>query len=281
MTLARCTADFPDQVGERCCMEVTVPATSVNSATAEVSLLGPSLQNTIRVPLVKLKEARGQPQDYTMEGEKPLIVNMDLCCAKPQDSRGHKLQSSRVVENAAGVCPVSDLPGAYPELPASDAHRRAQKAAWERQGRPDYIHDVDLSHNLAHELERRANAVALRKRAPVPSIKAARNDAEPAEPTAPGLRKLPKEERPVQGTWGRSGASVGASVSSIPYRTCLIVCGAISYLSISPKQVASFLAGRSRSIPTMMRSTLGHPDRLMVVVLCSAGLWWVRCSDWL
>ncbi|CAE7260101.1 mhkB [Symbiodinium natans] len=199
VTLARCTADFPDQVGERCCMEVTVPATSVNSATAEVSLLGPSLQNTIRVPLVKLKEARGQPQDYTMEGEKPLIVNMDLCCAKPQDSRGHKLQSSRVVENAAGVCPVSDLPGAYPELPASDAHRRAQKAAWERQGRPDYIHDVDLSHNLAHELERRANAVALRKRAPVPSIKAARNDAEPAEPTAPGLRKLPKEERPVQG----------------------------------------------------------------------------------
>ena len=198
MTLARSTADFPDQVGERCFMEVTVPATAANTAIAEVSLLGPSLQNSIRVPLAKLQESRGQPEDYTMEGEKPLLVNMDLCCARPQDARGHRLQSSRVVENAAGVCPVSDLPGAYPELPASDAHRRAQKASWERQGRPDYIHDVDHAYNLAHDIERRANAVAMRKKAPVPSIAATREEAAPTSARPPPSR--PREERPVQGS---------------------------------------------------------------------------------
>ena len=56
----------------------------------------------------------------------------------------------------------------HPSCGRCKAHRRAQKAAWERQGRPDYIHDVDLSHNLAHEIERRSNAVAMRKKAWVP-----------------------------------------------------------------------------------------------------------------
>ncbi|OLQ10574.1 hypothetical protein AK812_SmicGene5664 [Symbiodinium microadriaticum] len=197
VTLARCTADFPDQVGERCFMEVSIPAVSAGSAAASVSLLGASLQNSIEVPLAKLKESRGQPQDYTMEGEKPLIVNMDLCCVKPQDSRGNRLQSARVVENAAGICPVSDLPGAYPELAPSDAHRRAQKAAWEQQGCPDYIHDVDLSHNLAHEIERRANAVAMRKKAPVSAIAAGRDNVAAASPTSgPRQPPTPRQEPP-------------------------------------------------------------------------------------
>ena len=178
-------------------MEVSIPAVSAGSAAASVSLLGASLQNSIEVPLAKLKESRGQPQDYTMEGEKPLIVNMDLCCVKPQDSRGNRLQSARVVENAAGICPVSDLPGAYPELAPSDAHRRAQKAAWEQQGCPDYIHDVDLSHNLAHEIERRANAVAMRKKAPVSAIAAGRDNVAAASPTSgPRQPPTPRQEPP-------------------------------------------------------------------------------------
>ena len=32
------------------------------------------------------------------------------------------------------VCPHSDLPGSYPELPPSDAFRRSQKAQWQEQG---------------------------------------------------------------------------------------------------------------------------------------------------
>ena len=180
-------------------MQVSIPAISAGNAAASVSLLGASLQNSIEVPLAKLRESRGQPQDYTMEGEKPLIVNMDLCCVKPQDSRGNRLQSARVVENAAGICPVSDLPGAYPELAPSDAHRRAQKAAWEQQGCPDYIHDVDLSYNLAHEIERRANAVAMRKKAPVSTsaIAAGRDNAVAAPPaSAPRQPPTPSQERP-------------------------------------------------------------------------------------
>jgi len=170
VTLARSAADFPDEVGERCVMTVSVPAAiAAGSATAEVSLLGPNWQNSLRLPVSDLG-SRVQPQEYTMDGEKPLNVRMNISCVRPQNEEGHRLQAARVVENPS-VCPHSDLPGSYPELPPSDAFRRSQKAQWQEQGCPDYIHGVDLSYNLAAENERRTRAVAMRKRAPASAIR--------------------------------------------------------------------------------------------------------------
>ena len=40
----------------------------------EVSLLGPNWQNSLRLPLSDLG-SRVQPQEYTMDGEKPLNVD--------------------------------------------------------------------------------------------------------------------------------------------------------------------------------------------------------------
>lgn len=121
------------------------------------------------------------------------------------------------------VCPHSDLPGSYPELPPSDAFRRSQKAQWQEQGVatrcaqhsarriekgktgpnvihpagcPDYIHGVDLSYNLATENERRARAVAMRKRAPI------RAQEEIATTPTFEAEDIPgsTEEPPVRGT---------------------------------------------------------------------------------
>lgn len=134
------------------------------------------------------------------------------------------------------VCPHSDLPGSYPELPPSDAFRRSQKAQWQEQGVatslcqvvpsihqeglrrarlvrlarlalnvlpnvcpagcPDYIHGVDLSYNLATENERRARAVAMRKRAPIRAQEEVATTPTFEPEDIPGST----EEPPVRGT---------------------------------------------------------------------------------
>lgn len=195
VTLARSIADFPDEVGERCMMTVAIPESiAAGSATAEVSLLGPSWQNSLRITVSELS-AGGRPEEYSMDGEKPLTAKMILSCVKPQNDQGQRLQARRVVENPS-ICPHSDLPGSYPELPPSDAHRRSLKAAWHRQGRPDYLHGVDDSYSLAADHDRRARAVAMRKRAPI------RAKEEPAAaalgPSGPSSTS-PRSEQPVTG----------------------------------------------------------------------------------
>ena len=170
-------------------------AEAAGSATAEVSLLGPSWQNSLRITVSELS-AGGRPEEYSMDGEKPLTAKMILSCVKPQNDQGQRLQARRVVENPS-ICPHSDLPGSYPELPPSDAHRRSLKAAWHRQGRPDYFHGVDDSYSLAADHDRRARAVAMRKRAPI------RAKEEPAAaalgPSGPSSTS-PRSEQPVTGT---------------------------------------------------------------------------------
>lgn len=62
------------------------------------------------------------------------------------------------------------------------------------QGCPDYIHGVDLSYNLAVENDRRARAVAMRKRAPIRAREPSQPEAEEfEEPSAEPIRgtKLP------------------------------------------------------------------------------------------
>jgi len=63
-------------------------------------------------------------------------------------------------------------------------------------GCPDYIHGVDLSYNLATENERRARAVAMRKRAPI------RAQEEIATTPTFEAEDIPgsTEEPPVRGT---------------------------------------------------------------------------------
>lgn len=78
------------------------------------------------------------------------------------------------------MCPSSFLPSGYAPLPPSDAHRRAMKASWQRQGRPDHLHGVEAE-RLGSEEARRSRAAALRKRA-LPEVEA---EPEPREP-APG-----------------------------------------------------------------------------------------------
>ena len=70
---------------------------------------------------------------------KLLLIYLCLCCFVPAELRKascfHKKQSTSLWPSTLRkVCPHSDLPGSYPELPPSDAFRRSQKAQWQEQG---------------------------------------------------------------------------------------------------------------------------------------------------
>ena len=72
MTLARSSCDFPDAVGERCVMSISVPEAVVSSALLEVWLLGAE-PHCVQMPLEELPQV-AEAKEYVPRNKGDLLV---------------------------------------------------------------------------------------------------------------------------------------------------------------------------------------------------------------